>query len=604
MERKNKLFLTVALFVASLFFLITAAAWFILNVFSQSIQENLEKVYHSQAQSVGEQIGAQFFERYADVQAMANVMGQTLGILPEEQIQEMLNSYVELYRLYDLIMVTDNKGNLVAVNNKDMAGYLINVSALKGANYSTQPWFANPHRHTFTENAARRLQGAFFYIAEPDLEILSISKDSTPKALFSTVIKKNGKEVGVIATHARLDWLTQEVREQHAKLVQLGMGATSLRVLDASGKKLADFGPLENRQMAEDQFGIRISVPIESSRFPLGLNWKIELVSPRSDVRTFAQYWKTYYILLAFFFVLATALVAGYFGKQFKALSRQYAEAKAVQGELEYRVKERTLDLEENIKELKRMQDRIIDQEKMAALGIMATGMAHEIRNPLNIVLNSAQLLQEHFHHSNGKEISEKEAGDFAEMIVKHSSRIESLVKAILLSARKDHDVSEIVNVNDLLGEVVESLGKAFEMQHGFPIKLLVHKMSKPAIISIGKEDLRRVFVNLIDNALFSVLKKWGAERISQARIDIRIRQLEQDITIEIQDNGLGISEENRKNIFVPFFTTKDPGQGTGLGLVICRDILRNHGGTLEVESEEGEYCTFILKLPMFVLKS
>ncbi|HWU45085.1 MAG TPA: HAMP domain-containing sensor histidine kinase, partial [Bdellovibrio sp.] len=399
-----------------------------------------------------------------------------------------------------------------------------------------------------------------------------------------------------------LDWLTQQVQEQYAKLVKLRMGSSSIRVVDSQGRALASYGaPMDFEKVAKSDEGISIEAPIESARFPASVDWRVQIFSPRSDVRQFIQYWKFYYILLASFFFIASAMVTIYFGKRFKDLARDYEKAIAIQNKLEDRVQERTHALEENIHELKEMQDRMVAQEKMAGLGVMATGLAHEIKNPLNIVINSAQFLKEYYLRGVKTKEELSEAREFAEMIVKHSERINALIKSILLSARTGSEQRVVVDVNQLVNECLEINLKTYQRQHHVNVQLQTSYSSAEVRANVDVEDLRRVILNILDNALFSLHKKWNESKAEKALLQVSIEKRDEKVVIIVADNGVGISEEEKRNIFTPFFTTKDPGQGTGLGLSLSADILKKYDGEIYFESEKNEYCRFYISLPVYV---
>ncbi len=602
MERKSRLVLTVSFFILSLFFLVCASAWFVLSVFSRSVEDNFEKIYKTQAQSVGEQIGAQFFERYGDIQVLARTVGLFLDT-PESKshLVDLLNNVAQLYRIYDLMMIVDTHGRIIAVNSQDAMGGKLTKTMFSSMDIAHSDWFTKPMAGVFTEDRGRNLQGAYFYVQDSDPEVIKVYKDNSPRALFSALIQRKGKTAGVVVSHSHLDWLTLEVQEQYRKFVKLGLGSSAIRVVDASGRVLAAYG-MQGAFSGDENSkeGILIEAPVESSRFPMSLDWRVQIFSPRSDVRQFVQYWKIYYILLASFFIVVSAMVTIYFGRQFKSLSNEYEEAIAVQSKLEDKVKERTRALEENINEIKFMQDRLIAQEKMAGLGVMATGLAHEIKNPLNIVINSAQFLKEYYLPEDPSKVDLKEAREFADMIVKHSERIDSLVKAILLSARQESKQRVIVDVNELAEESLQVLLKTFQIQHQVSMPSELKTSPRAANVKVDIEDLRRILLNLLDNSLYSLWKKWGKAQIEKALLKVVIEEKNGKVIISVEDNGLGMSTGAKKNVFTPFFTTKEPGQGTGLGLTMSADLLRKYGGEISFESQENIYCRFIMQLPAF----
>lgn len=596
---ERRLILTVSLFVISLFLLVGTSAWFILSFFPQNIEESFEKVYKTQAQSVGEHISAQFFERYGDIQAMAEATSLIMDVPNSKQkIEKLLNTYTRLYRLYDFIMIVDSNGQILATNNEDVTGKKIQQPSFSTIDIKNSDWFKKPMSGTFTDDPGKSLQGTYF-----SLESMSPQIDMPPAmhSLFSAVVYKNGRATGIIVSYSRLDWITQVVQEQYMKFLKLGMSATALRVVDGLGHTLASYGVHDDfEQTSSSSQGIIVGEPIESARFPMSLDWRVQMYSPRSDVRQLIQYSKFYYSLLAVLFFGALSVITIYFGRQLKSYSKERTAATAEQAKLEGRLREQSRTLESTLHDLKSMQERAVTQEKMAGLGVMATGLAHEIKNPLNVVINSSQYLID-YYMGNRIKGDANEARRFAEMIVKHSERIDTLIKAILLSARKDSgEVRVVVDVNELVKESLQVCLKTFQIQNQVAVPSELYTSATPAKVKVDIEDLRRAILNLIDNALYSLLKKWTIEGMSNALLKVKVEKQESMIVLIIEDNGVGISTGDAKNIFTPFFTTKEPGKGTGLGLSMSADLMKKYGGSIYFESEQDVYCRFFIKLPAY----
>lgn len=157
-----------------------------------------------------------------------------------------------------------------------------------------------------------------------------------------------------------------------------------------------------------------------------------------------------------------------------------------------------------------------------------------------------------------------------------------------------------VVDVNDVFKESLQVCLRTFQIQHHVAVPFQLNTSIAPAKVSVDIEDLRRTILNLIDNALYSVLKKWGSEHMSKALLKATVEKKESMVILTIEDNGVGISAEEAKNIFTPFFTTKEPGKGTGLGLSMSADLMRKYGGSIHFESEKNLYCRFIVKLPAY----
>lgn len=240
MLTKRRLAVTVSLFLVSLLLLIGTSAWFILSFFPRSIEDSFEKVYKTQAQSVGEHIGAQFFERYGDIQAMAEATSLLIDLPNSKQrIEKLLNSYARLYRLYDFIMVVDKEGHVLATNSEDFSSKKLIQTTYSSIDVKNSDWFKKTLSETFTNDPGKGLQGTYF-----SMQSVSHQVDAAPTmhSLFSALIYRKDIATGVIVSYSRLDWMTQVVQEQYRKFLKLGMNATALRVIDGSGKILASYG--------------------------------------------------------------------------------------------------------------------------------------------------------------------------------------------------------------------------------------------------------------------------------------------------------------------------------------------------------------------------
>jgi signal transduction histidine kinase len=286
--------------------------------------------------------------------------------------------------------------------------------------------------------------------------------------------------------------------------------------------------------------------------------------------------------------------------------------------ELEREVARRTAELNRSLADLKSTQARLIQQEKLASLGALTAGIAHEIKNPLNFVNNFALLLVDLVQEFRGdlEADPERKAGEViheagallddleqnARKIAAHGKRADGIVHAMLEHSRGGSGVRQPTDLNALIEEYVRLAyhGKKAQDQD---FDCRVEKSLDPALgnVEVNAKELSRVLVNLLNNAFYAVREKQRvagegyrpAVAISTHRVDGRVE-------VRVSDNGPGIPEAVRQRIFEPFFTTKPAGQGTGLGLSLSHGIVvQGHGGTLEVESEPGEGTTFLISLPV-----
>ncbi|MDD4436025.1 MAG: ATP-binding protein, partial [Bacteroidales bacterium] len=276
---------------------------------------------------------------------------------------------------------------------------------------------------------------------------------------------------------------------------------------------------------------------------------------------------------------------------------------------LEDRVKERTAQLVET-------QDLLVQSEKMASLGQLTAGVAHEIKNPLNFINNFSELsvdlakeLQEALApvamNENDKSYVSEILGDLsmnAARILEHGKRADSIVKGMLLHSRGKSGEFQLTDINNMLTEDIALGYHGMRAQdNSFNITIEEDLEKDLPQISVVPQDLSRVFLNLINNACYSV-KDAGPSKPSGWTPTLRVssRKAGNSLEVRIRDNGKGISPENIKKIFDPFFTTKPAGKGTGLGLSLSYDIVvKGHGGQIQVESQQGEYAEFIVTIPI-----
>ena len=306
-------------------------------------------------------------------------------------------------------------------------------------------------------------------------------------------------------------------------------------------------------------------------------------------------------------------------GKQKEALERQILEDK--KNSLESQVIERTAELtqqkealEKTVLELKTTQTQLIHAEKMASLGELTAGIAHEIQNPLNFVNNFSEMsveLIEELKEERRKEKGERDEdleiellADIVQNLEKishHGKRASSIVKGMLEHSRTSSGVKELTDINALADEYLRlSYHGLRAKDKNFNALLKTDYAKNIGKVNIVPQDIGRVVLNLMTNAFYAVTEK--KKEISQGyepTVLVSSVKFNDKIELKISDNGQGIPEKVLAKIFQPFFTTKPTGEGTGLGLSLSYDIIKAHGGTLECESVENEGTTFIIKLPI-----
>ncbi|MGA2824367.1 MAG: HAMP domain-containing sensor histidine kinase [Bacteroidales bacterium] len=267
--------------------------------------------------------------------------------------------------------------------------------------------------------------------------------------------------------------------------------------------------------------------------------------------------------------------------------------------------------------QLKDARKQIEECEKMATLGQLTAGIAHEIKNPLNFIKNFSELTLELIQELNGelgklaKSMDQKEVeylkGILADMsgnimkISEHGKRAESIIRGMLLYAHGKSGEHVPTDINAMLTEFV-SLGYQGmrASDNTFNIKIEHDHDLSIGMISVVQQDIGRVFLNLINNACYATHQKKKEHPDDYSPLlKTSTRNLGDQVEIRIRDNGNGIPPSLTEKIFDPFFTTKPAGSGTGLGLSISYDIIVNqHHGEIKVETIEGEFAEFIIRLP------
>ena len=271
---------------------------------------------------------------------------------------------------------------------------------------------------------------------------------------------------------------------------------------------------------------------------------------------------------------------------------------------------------EEALAELKTAQKSLIHAEKMASLGQLTAGIAHEIKNPLNFVNNFASLsneLLDELKDVTAPAVAKLDAdarGDIGEIITtlsgnldkiaEHGRRADGIVKSMLAHSRGTSGERQQVDLNGLVEEALNlAYHGARAQDQEFNIALERDFAADIAPIELVPQDVTRVFLNLIGNGFHAVHQRRKADPAFRPVLRIATSDLGKRVEIRVRDNGTGIPKEHRDKLFQPFFTTKPAGEGTGLGLSISYDIVtQQHGGTISVESEEGSFTEFVVRLP------
>ena len=276
----------------------------------------------------------------------------------------------------------------------------------------------------------------------------------------------------------------------------------------------------------------------------------------------------------------------------------------------------RTRELAASLEDLRTTQDRLVQTQKLASLGQLTAGIAHEIKNPLNFVNNfsvvSAELIDELQDILKRVSVDDKTGAEIKELtatlqgnldkVVQHGKRADAIVKNMLLHSREGSGEHRLVDINAL---VEEGLNLAYHgaraEKQGFNIKLERSFDPNAGEVDVFPQDITRVLLNLISNGFYAATKR-GAETNGgdyEPTLAAATKNRGDCVEIIIRDNGMGIPADVKEKMFNPFFTTKPAGEGTGLGLSISHDIVvKQHGGSIEVETQQGEFTEIKIVLP------
>ncbi|APQ15989.1 sensor histidine kinase [Maribacter hydrothermalis] len=313
-------------------------------------------------------------------------------------------------------------------------------------------------------------------------------------------------------------------------------------------------------------------------------------------------WWQTWWAYLLFGLIIAIILRA-YIVFRARKLTKENRI-------LEERVSHRTVQLKTKIDELKSTQSKLIQSEKMASLGELTAGIAHEIQNPLNFVNNFSEVnkelldeLAEEIDNGNYDEVKAlaKDVSANEDKIIFHGKRADGIVKGMLQHSRSSTGQKEMTDINTLSDEYLRLAYHGLRAKDkSFNATLNTDFDDSIGKLNIVAQDMGRVILNLITNAFYVVKKKKEQNpKGYNPTVSVRTEKQGNMVLIKVSDNGNGVPKEVLDKIFQPFFTTKPSGEGTGLGLSLSYDIVQVHGGELTVETKQGEGTTFTISLPM-----
>jgi len=296
-------------------------------------------------------------------------------------------------------------------------------------------------------------------------------------------------------------------------------------------------------------------------------------------------------------------------------IEREQIISEKIKAELEQQVLERTAaltlqkeQLEHALADLQATQSQLVQSEKMASLGELTAGIAHEIQNPLNFINNFSELNAELIDEMKAA-MERKDYGEVSQIvhdialnenkINHHGKRADAIVKGMLLHSRSSGGIVEAVNINELADEYLRlSYHGLRAKDKSFNATLKTDLDPNIGTIKVVPEDIGRVLLNLMNNAFYAVTEKKKLQPTGyEPTVELKSRKIGKTVQLTVKDNGSGIPEKVLDKIFQPFFTTKPAGQGTGLGLSLSYDIVKAHGGDISVETSDGEGTEFLIEL-------
>ncbi len=305
--------------------------------------------------------------------------------------------------------------------------------------------------------------------------------------------------------------------------------------------------------------------------------------------------------------------------KQNKIIAERKSELEVMVAERTAELTQQKEDLQHALNDLKITQAQLIHAEKMASLGELTAGIAHEIQNPLNFINNFSEVnielsneLRQEVHAMNLSPDDKTNIEEILDDIIKneqkinhHGKRADSIVKGMLQHSRKSDGQKEVVSINALADEYLRlSYHGLRAKDKSFNATIKTDFDESIGEISIIAQDMGRALLNLFNNAFYATTEKKKNLRINQMpyepTVSVSTKKVNNSVVIKIRDNGTGIPQKVIDKIYQPFFTTKPTGEGTGLGLSLTYDIITKvHGGELQVNTRESEYTEFVITLPI-----
>ena len=253
----------------------------------------------------------------------------------------------------------------------------------------------------------------------------------------------------------------------------------------------------------------------------------------------------------------------------------------------------KNIEVKQLIVKLKDAQDRIIEQEKMNSLGLVSAGIAHELRNPLNLSKNAIIILKELIAKP---EVNSNKLNQTLEIVFNNNARMETIITNMLLQGRKNGETPSKINLYSFISLNSKAIQKSLNTQSSDNCEIEIN-IPKSIHLFVYPHDLGRFLLNIFENALYAINERFKKDEFHPKITVSVLNESSSEIQISIKDNGVGIPENIKKDIMQPFFSTKPAGIGTGLGLYLSYDVIKQHKGKMEIKSKENKYTEIIFTL-------